>query len=656
MRRLRIAACALAPLLCTAPFDAACTERNLLASPLVSVERVHAGLVDERFDTPVPILRAEILLEETREVGAILVQAAAGPGVAVEGSVDGVSFFPVAETGPFPADGARALRLASPVRVRTLALVSADPGRHARVLEVAAWCRPPRSPAELAAARARRARVTERARSGIAAAALVLLAVGCVRRGRAFDVALAILGVAGFAAWWNFGQLHHGRHVHLWEQTHYFLGAKYFPELGYDGLYECLTVADFEAQAVPAGRRVRDMRSNRLVDATSITADPARCRARFAPERWQAFRADAAYFRSAIGPPRWERLFRDHGYNATPLWTTLGRLWVGGRTASKRTVQGLALIDPALLFLAAGIAIRVFGWRAAALAAIWFGTNRLADFAWIGGGLERQDWLLATVASCAAAHRERWAGAGALLGVAALLRIFPGFLALGLAARAFGRAFARRSPLVEPEMVRFACGMLVAGAVLVPLSAVATGPGAWGAFVENSLANVRSAGPNVVGSMAVLNYDHDDRREKRIEPAAEDPGARWLAAKRELFRERLPVQRALLALFAAFFAYRLRARPAWVALCLGVAFVPMASFVACYYYSVLVPAAFAGAADGGRRLAPIGVLLSALALATQVAARVWDAPLQSDTRFAVSSLAVVVAAVLLVHVGAGRRA
>ena len=42
------------------------------------------------------------------------------------------------------------------------------------------------------------------------------------------DGSLAILGVLGFVAWWNFGSLLvPERSVHYWEFFHYYLGSKY---------------------------------------------------------------------------------------------------------------------------------------------------------------------------------------------------------------------------------------------------------------------------------------------------------------------------------------------------------------------------------------------------------------------------------------------
>jgi hypothetical protein len=44
---------------------------------------------------------------------------------------------------------------------------------------------------------------------------------------------------------------------HRWEQFHYFLGAKYFPELGYTRLYQCTAVAEAEQDGGKLEDRVR---------------------------------------------------------------------------------------------------------------------------------------------------------------------------------------------------------------------------------------------------------------------------------------------------------------------------------------------------------------------------------------------------------------
>src|SRR3954471_19209033 len=54
-------------------------------------------------------------------------------------------------------------------------------------------------------------------------------------RHRGVPIGLAVLGGLGYV---NFGRFHtDGSPLHVWDQFHYVLGSKYYPELGYDGLY-----------------------------------------------------------------------------------------------------------------------------------------------------------------------------------------------------------------------------------------------------------------------------------------------------------------------------------------------------------------------------------------------------------------------------------
>ena len=116
-------------------------------------------------------------------------------------------------------------------------------------------------------------------REVIAAAQLALASLGALllawqvwleRRGRptaarvARDRALAALGALGLCAYVNFGRMHQGRFVHVWDTYHYYVGARYFPELGYDLLYGCTAVADAEAglRREVATRTMTDLSTN----------------------------------------------------------------------------------------------------------------------------------------------------------------------------------------------------------------------------------------------------------------------------------------------------------------------------------------------------------------------------------------------------------
>src|SRR6185295_7055559 len=154
---------------------------------------------------------------------------------------------------------------------------------------------------------------------------------------------------------------------HWHEAYHYYVGAKYFDELGFERLYECAAVADAEDPALRRRvelRKITNLRTNVLGGTAEILADPTRCTRHFSPARWQEFRQDIAFFRERNGVRRWEDAQTDHGYNATPVWTVIGSAAANLSPASDRQLWFLTRIDP--LFIVGMVLVIgwAFGWRA----------------------------------------------------------------------------------------------------------------------------------------------------------------------------------------------------------------------------------------------------------------------------------------------------
>ena len=244
---------------------------------------------------------------------------------------------------------------------------------------------------------------------------------GPLRRGR--DALLAALGVAGALAWWHFATVPWERFVHEHDGFHYFVGAKYFDELGYTRLYACSLQADLEA-GLSSGSRIRNLETN-VMEPSIAAADAARaCKERFSRERWRAFAADVGWFRDRLPLAEWQQIRSDHGFNGSPVWMLAGTALANAVSAAQ-IYRWLTLLDPLLdAALFAGVAF-AFGWRTACVAAVFFGTNGFDGYDWTAGSVLRQDWLVALGLGIAASRRGRPALAGALLGVATLLRIFP---------------------------------------------------------------------------------------------------------------------------------------------------------------------------------------------------------------------------------------
>ena len=294
---------------------------------------------------------------------------------------------------------------------------------------------------------------------------LLLLLLGTVflslARGRPMSrrIRLLVLGLLAVAAlgYVNFGFFHPGRgHVHYWDAFHYFMGAKYFPELGYSKLYEATYAAGREMGAFDYVTHLRDLESYALIEARSI--DQGAVRTRFRPERWDTFKRDLAYWGPHIN--EWRGLLQDHGYNDPPPRALLLHLLLRGVPANAVTVTVLSSLDY-LLIAAAFVAVRWgFGELPAALAGAFFFLSSLARFDFIGGSILRWDWIAAILAGLSLFARGRGAAAGALLGYAVLARIFPLLFLLPLGVKWLqGRLSGARDPVL------FRC--LAAAAVLV---------------------------------------------------------------------------------------------------------------------------------------------------------------------------------------------
>lgn len=432
-------------------------------------------------------------------------------------------------------------------------------------------------------------------KAGVAVLATGLLLFGWWRdrggargpRPRLRDAALATLGVLGLVCWTNLFQWNYPGFGHPSDTFHYYLGAKYFPELGYTRLYDCVAVADAEA-GLDRPRPLRDLTTNTLTTSRAVLAEPERCRAHFDPARWEDFRHDVAFLRSRVRPDHWLRFQQDHGYNATPAWGVLGHWLTNTGPASDARIAALRALDPLLIALLFAAIAWAFGWRIACVAAIWFGTNYVSPYGWTGGSILRQDWLAATVIGICALRRERFATAGALLALAALLRIFPVLVLGGVALGTLGRMLRTRSLSLLPAERRFAAGALATTALVVPLSVLVLGPSAWGEFIDNSRVHLSTPLENHVGLRTVLSYDSKMRTELARDATLEDPMGPWKDARRAHFARFALLYVALVVGFAGLVARAAASRPLWVAAVLGVAWIPVGVELTAYYWSVLL--------------------------------------------------------------------
>jgi hypothetical protein len=433
-------------------------------------------------------------------------------------------------------------------------------------------------------------------KAATAGAGALLLALGAWRRargrapGRAFDWLLALLGALAAACWWNLGRFNYPTFGHASETYHYYIGAKYFPELGYTRLYRCTAVAEAELgrrRGVEA-RHARELGTNRLVPAAQLLREPELCKAQFSAARWREFRRDIRFFRNQIRGEEWRKTQLDHGYNATPAWGLAGGLLARTGPAGERQVLLLRLFDP-LLLAGTGLAIAwAFGWRTLCVVLLYWGTNYPAQHGWVGGAYLRQLELAALLVGICCLRRGRPALAGALLALASLVRIFPALAFAGVALRAVWEAVAARRPVLAPSRRRIALGALAAAAVLVPASGIGVGGlGAWRAFAANSRVLLDTPLRNHVGLRTALSMHTSVSAYAMLDPALGDPFAPWKEARKRVFAGRRALFAAAVAGFVVLLAVAVRRSEDWCATVLALGLVPVAIELTCYYWALL---------------------------------------------------------------------
>ncbi len=248
---------------------------------------------------------------------------------------------------------------------------------------------------------------------------------------RRFLLTAVLVAWCGASLGWNLvgplAQLPSGKSLHIWSFFHYYLGTKYFPELGYTDLYEQALAADAEgAHDWSYIKRVRSLETY----SVEPVDQPARS-LYWSDDRWRAFQSDLAFFEAYLSRRNWSNIFRDRGYNAPPPSTAMRRafMWFDLSPRSLAVVGALDII----LLLAAFIAVgRVFGPLRALVSLTWIALF----FGNIGNRLVGQpflyDYLAALLFAACALKRDHAVLSGALLAYAAVMRVFPGLLIIGL--------------------------------------------------------------------------------------------------------------------------------------------------------------------------------------------------------------------------------
>jgi len=377
----------------------------------------------------------------------------------------------------------------------------------------------------------------------------------------------------------------------LADAYHHYMGPKYLPELGYQGLYDCTLAADLAAgTAGDLNRRaVRDLRDLSMVRAAGQVERAGRCKASFSPSRWLAFTGDVAWFRRQMSVPAWHGLITDHGFNGAPVWALVGRLFSAAGPVSELILRLSGAVDYLVVGLMWFLVLRVFGPRRGVAAGAYWLCNYPTRFSFLNGTILRQAWLGLSVGGVCALGAERPLVAGLALGAAAQLRLFPGALLVGPCLDMGRRLLVRARPLFTTEHRRLALGVGLSLAALAPTATVAAGGvEIWPRFAAKVEGHMAAPLSNNMGLGVVASYSHAGRAARLRNPGAADPFAAWRQARARTYQERRPVHLGLIGAYLVLLALAVRGKETWRAALLGVGLIPVAAEVPCYDHAVLL--------------------------------------------------------------------
>ncbi len=398
-----------------------------------------------------------------------------------------------------------------------------------------------------------------------------------------------LAGMAAIAvlAYYNFGLFHGAGYVHYWENFHYFLGSKYCPELGYDGLYVASIAAQAEdTPSIPVQPVIRDLRTNTVVPSHAVPDHEAEVRARFSPARWREFTADNRHFIEANSLDYLAKIRTDHGYNPSPTWTFVARLFDRWLPARGGTLTLLGLLDPLLLLVMFVVVFRTYGAHVGCLALVVFGLGYPWRFDWVGGAFLRQDWLVAVVVGVCMIKRERFASAGALFAYATLVRIFPVVFLFPVGVVALRDVIRRES---ARWALRLAGGFALATVLALGAGCLAgRGVSAWPEFARNLAKYQGTWLTNNVGLANLPLYGPETVTRRLVNWTLPEPWSIWQAHMDRLKAERRLVIWGLAAALLFLVAAAAWRAPRDEAAVLGVAAIFATVLLTCYYWAMLL--------------------------------------------------------------------
>lgn len=361
--------------------------------------------------------------------------------------------------------------------------------------------------------------------------------------------AMIVLAVLfSFAVFHNFGAPHlGGSYVQYGDMFHYYLGAKYFKELGYYDLYNAVIAADTEQDnALARLPFYTDLKTYQNTQRETALRSIERVKNLFSEKRWNEFKYDVSFFKKATGMPRSPGLLvlvMDHGYNASPVSTVI--LSILTNVIPVTQVRLLAVLDVLLAVIMIVLVFLTFGFDMGGLFSVYFFVNILNDHGSISGAFLRYDWLFYIVVAVCLLEKGRYASSSFFLTLSAVMKVFPAMLFYGIGVTIFQKVKTTRT--FDKKYIRFILTAGVTGLALFFLPAVYFGSvlQPWKSFSTNMALHDSGVYVNHIGLRGIVLFETSHLSLKKfietnVNSYTNDLVRHWQDVKEREFKEKKP--------------------------------------------------------------------------------------------------------------------
>ncbi len=347
-----------------------------------------------------------------------------------------------------------------------------------------------------------------------------------------------LLALASVAGYFNFGQFRYADgFVNPWEHFHFFLGSKYLPEVGYDGLYVAtLTSINDRYPGAIVNTEVRDLMTFDMNTAILYFDQRETIKERFTKERWEEFDRDVNFLSAHYRLPM-VQILQDHGNTGSPAWAMAARIFTAPFEAGPRVLNALSFLDSILLLVMFGTIWRAFGYRAMCISLV-ITMLMPRGYLFLGGSILRLDWLFALGMAMSFLKLKRYKTSGAFLAWAIASKPFCALFAVALGFHFLWTAWKNRR--VSKDHTALVLSSVAALLLIVLLSSFSLGGfGIWTHYAQRITANLTEGHYNDNHSFndVWLQFSHDwkgaiwdwtpeitaaglpDARERRSRPA-----------------------------------------------------------------------------------------------------------------------------------------